>query len=561
MPTIEISQKDLCNLIGEKIEMEELKNLMDFVKGEIESVSDGLLRIEIKDTNRPDLWSAEGIARELKAKLGIEKGLPEYKVKKTNVKVIVSEKVKKVRPYTVCAVVKNLKIDEFALSQIIQLQEKIANNFGKGRREVAIGIYDLKRIKPPIRFTTVKPEGIKFAPLDFEEELTPREILEKHPKGKEFGHLLKGLKEYPIFVDSRNEVLSLPPIINSNYSGKVTKNTKDVFIECSGFNFKFLIPSLNIIVCALAERGGEIGSVKIEYPEKIMYTPNLEPKSAFVELNYLNKISGLNLNSKQACELLEKARYKAIRRKNKIEVLYPAYRQDIMHQRDIVEDIIISYGFNEIKPVYPKIPTVGKASEKEIFCDRIAEIMIGLGFQQILSPVLTNRENLFKKMNLYEEKVIEIENPVSKNWNVMRSWLLPSLIEFLSNNLHVEYPQKIFEVGNVVLLNEECETMSQDVKKLACCIANSRVSYEEISSVLDALLTNLGFNYKLKKIEHKSFIQGRVAGIFFEKKQIGIMGEISPQVLENWKIEMPAAAFEISLEELFEKTKNLSQKA
>ena len=554
MPTIEISHKDLCNLIGKKIEMEELKNLIDFVKGEIESVNGDLLKIEIKDTNRPDLWSAEGIARELKAKIGIEEGLPKYEVKRTNVKVIVSEKVKKVRPYTVCAVVKNLKFDEFALSQIIQLQEKIANNFGKGRREVAMGIYDLKRIKPPIRYTTVKPDEIKFVPLDFKEELTPREILEKHPKGKEFGHLLRGLKEYPIFLDSRNEVLSLPPIINSNYSGKVTKNTKDIFIECSGFNFKFLIPSLNVIVCALAERGGEIGSVKIEYPERTIYTPNLEPKSAFIEPNYVNKVSGLNLNPKQICELLKKSRYEAIKRKNKIKVLYPAYRQDIMHQRDIVEDIIISYGFNKIKPVYPKILTIGKASEKEIFCNKVAEVMVGLGFQQILSPVLTNKENLFKKMNLDEEKVIEIENPVSANWNVMRNWLLPSLIEFLSNNLHVEYPQKIFEIGDVVLINEEKETMSQDVRKLACCIANSKVSYEEISSFLDALLRTLGFEYKLKKIEHKSFIEGRVAGIFIKKEQIGIIGEISPQVLENWKIGMPIAAFEINLEKLFKKS-------
>jgi phenylalanyl-tRNA synthetase beta chain len=551
MPTIEISHKDLCNLIGKKIEVAELKNLIDFVKGEIESVNGDLLRIEIKDTNRPDLWSTEGIARELKAKIGIEESLPKYKVEKTNVKVIVSEKVKKVRPYTVCAVVKNLKFDELALSQIIQLQEKIANNFGKGRREVAMGIYDLKRIKPPIRYTTVKPDEIKFVPLDFEEELTPREILEKHPKGKEFGHLLRGLKEYPIFLDSRNKVLSLPPIINSNYSGKVTKNTKDVFIECSGFNFKFLIPSLNVIVCALAERGGEIGNVKIEYPEKTMYTPNLEPKSAFIELNYVNKISGLNLNPKQICELLKKSRCETIKRKDKIKVLYPAYRQDIMHQRDIVEDIIISYGFNKIKPVYPKLPTTGKASEKEIFCNKVAEIMVGLGFQQILSPVLTNKENLFKKMDLNEEKVIEIENPVSASWNVMRNWLLPSLMEFLSNNLHVEYPQKIFEIGDVVLINEEKETMSQNVKKLACCIANSKVSYEEISSLLDALLRNLGFEYKLKKIEHKSFIEGRVAGIFIKKEQIGIIGEISPQVLENWKIGMPIAAFEINLEKLF----------
>jgi phenylalanyl-tRNA synthetase beta chain len=550
MPTVEVSHKDLCNLIGKDLSLDELEKLISYVKGEIESVEGDLLRIELKDTNRPDLWSAEGIARELKAKIGIEIGLPKYKVRKTNLRVIVSEKMKRVRPYTVCAVVTDLKINEAALSQIIQLQEKVANNFGRGRKEVAIGVYDLEKIKPPIRFTTVKPDGIKFVPLDFEEELTPKEILEKHPKGKEFGHLLKGLKEYPMFIDSRNEVLSIPPIINSNYSGKITEKTKNVFIECSGFSFRFLVPSLNVIVCALAERGGKIGSVKVEYPERTIYTPDLRPKQAFVEINYLNKISGLNLSAEQICELLEKARYKAAKKGNKIKVLYPAYRQDIMHQRDIVEDVLIAYGFDKIEPEYPKFYVLGKQSEREIFCNKVAEIMVGLGFQQILSPVLTSKQNLFSKMCISEERVIEIENPVSANWNVMRNWLLPSLMEFLSNNLHVEYPQKIFEIGDVVLINEEEETMTKNVKRLACCIANSRVGYEEISSVLDALLRSMDVSYKLKRIEHKSFLEGRVAGIFVNKEQVGFVGEISPQVLENWKIEMPVAAFEIDLEKL-----------
>jgi phenylalanyl-tRNA synthetase beta chain len=551
MPTIEISYKDLCKLVGKKLKKANLEELLSFAKSEIEAIEGDLLRIEVKDTNRPDLWSAEGIAREIKGRIGKEKGLPQYRVRKSKVKVKVSRKVKKVRPYTVCAVVKNLKLNQFALSQLIQLQEKICGTFGRNRKAIALGVYDLDKIKPPIRYTTVKPDGIKFVPLDWEEELTPQEILEKHPKGKEFGHLLKGFKAYPIFIDSRNEVLSIPPIINSNYSGKITKKTKNVFVECSGFDFRFLIPALNIIVCALADRGGKIGSVRIEYPEKIMYTPNLEPKFASVEIDYINKVSGLNLNVNEICKLLEEARYKVKRRKGKIEVLYPAYRQDIMHSRDIVEDKIISYGLNKIEPIYAKIFTRGKASEKEVFCDKVAEIMVGLGFQEILSPILTNKENLFSKMNLKGGKIIEIENPVSSKWNVLRNWLLPCLMEFLSHNLHVEYPQKIFEIGDVVIIDETKETLTQDVKKLACAIANTKASYEEISSVLDALMRNLGVKYRLKKAKHKSFILGRCAEILVENELIGFIGEIYPAVLENWKIEMPVATFEINLEKLF----------
>jgi phenylalanyl-tRNA synthetase beta chain len=549
MPTIEASYQDLCELIGKKVGIEELEELVNFAKCEIDVVNGDILKIEVKDTNRPDLWSSEGIAREIKSKIFRPK-FPEYKVKKSDVVVKVEKKVSKVRPFTVCAVVKNLKISQAFLSQIIQLQEKIAGTLGRNRKEVAIGIYDYDKIKPPIRFTTVKPDGIKFTPLDFTEEMTPREILEKHPKGKEFGHLLAGKKEYPIFIDARDKVLSMPPIINSEYSGKVTEETKNVFIECSGFNFKFLMPALNVMVTAMADRGGEICSVKVIYPEKTILTPDLSPKKAFVDVDYINKISGLELSLDEICKLLEKANYKILKKGKRIELLYPAYRNDIMHQRDVVEDVVISYGYNKIKPEPLKMKTEGKISEAEIQNEKIVEIMVSLGFQEILSYTLTNKTNLFQKMNLKEERVAEIENIVSENWCVFRNWLLPSLMEFFSNNQHVEYPQKIFEVGNVVLIDEKQETRTRDVRKLAAAIADSRMSYDDIAAVLDAFMSLAGVKYKLEKTEHPSFIQGRVARILVKGKQIGIIGEIRPEVLENWKLEMPVAAFEIEIENL-----------
>ncbi len=548
MPKIEISHKDLCNLTGKKLSIDELKDAILYAKGEIDEVTGDVLKIDSKDTNRPDLWSTEGIARELKGRLTKETGLPKYKVRKSKVVVKVDDKVSKVRPYTVCAVVKNLKIDEFVLSQMIQLQEKISAVFGRNRKEVAIGVYDLDKIKPPIKYTTVKPDGIKFIPLEFTEELTPREIIEKHPKGKEFGHLLADAKEYPIFIDKKGNVLSVPPLINSDYTGKVTEKTKNVFIECSGFDFKFLVPALNVMVAALADRKGIVQSVKVVYKNRVMNTPNLSPSSAAVDVDFVNKLTGFKLSGKEICGLLEKARYKTKLKGNKIEVMYPSYRQDIMHPRDIAEDVVISLGYNNIEPIVPKIATVGNLDKKELLNDHIYGLVIGLGLQEIMSYSLTNRKNLFEKMNLQEEKIVEIENPVSANWNVFRNWLLPGLLEFLSSNTHVEYPQKIFEVGDVVHLDETKETGTVDVTKLAAAISDTRVSYEDISSVLDGLMRNLGIKYQLKPTEHSSFIPGRVADIIVNKKSVGIIGEIHPSVLENWKIEMPVVAVEIKLE-------------
>ena len=265
MPTIEVNYEDLLCLIGKHVPLDELRDkAVLYAKGEVDEVDGAMLKLDIKDANRPDLWSAEGIAREIAGRYG-KKGLPEYDVKKPSLVVNVDPKVMKVRPYTVCAVVRELKIDENVLSQIIQLQEKVAETFGKRRKEVAIGIYDYKKIRGPIKYTTVKPDGIKFVPLEFSEEMTPKEILDKHPKGKEYKHLLDGCREYPIFIDAAGEVLSMPPVINSDYTGKVTPETTDVFIECSGFDLGFNMSALNVLVSALADRGGVIEAVKVHY--------------------------------------------------------------------------------------------------------------------------------------------------------------------------------------------------------------------------------------------------------------------------------------------------------
>ncbi len=547
MPTIEVSHKDLSELIGKKLSVEQLKDLVLFGKSEIDSVEGGMLKIDVKDTNRPDLWSAEGIAREIKGRLG-DVGCPRYSVGKSNVVVKVDSKMGIIRPYTVCAVARNLKLNKDSLSQLIQLQEKVNQTFGRNRREVASGYYDLDKIKSPIRFTAVKPDAVKFPPLEFEQEMTPREILEKHPKGKEYGHLLAGYKVYPAFIDANNEVLSIPPIINSNKAGQVTEKTRNIFMECSGFNLKFLVPALSVMTCALADRGAKIESVKVVYTDTTMITPELAPKKYSLDVGFVNRTSGLKMTPEMMAKLLKQARYDVSVKGNRMDVVYPAYRQDIMHPRDVAEDAIISFGFNKIEPDIPKLATVGSEDEREVFSNKVAETMVGLGMQEILSYILTNRKNLFDKMNAKEETIVVIENSVSENWNVFRNWLLPGLLEFFATNKHVEYPQKIFEIGDVVLIDESQETRTTDKRKLGCALTDTKVSYQEISSLLDALLSNLGVKYKLKAIDHPSFVKSRVASVVIEGRHIGIIGEVHPSVLENWNVEMPVAAFEVDID-------------
>jgi phenylalanyl-tRNA synthetase beta chain len=383
-------------------------------------------------------------------------------------------------------------------------------------------------------------------PLEFDKEMTPAEILKKHPKGLEYAHLLKGLPQYPIFIDAAGEVLSLPPVINSDFTGKVTSATKDIFIECSGFDLRFLNPALNVIVSALADRGGTVESVKVVYPDKVMHTPDLKPRKTRIDIDYANRLSGLKLSPKRLCELLGQARYDAKVKGKSIELQYPAYRQDLMHQRDVLEDIIISYGYNKVKPDMKKRATIGSVRGIEKLSDAMAEVMVGLGFQEILSYVLTNRNNLFKRMNAPAQDVVEIENIVSSNWCVFRNWLMPSLLEFLSKNKHREFPQSIFEIGDVVTMDKSLETRTRDMRKMGAVSCGNKVGYEHIASVFDALMSSLGLEYELVKAEHPSFIPGRTAQIRIKGKPVGIMGEIHPIVLNSWGLEKPAAAFELA---------------
>lgn len=548
MPTVEFLHSDLNRLLGKELSSEELDNAIHFAKGEIEYRMGDLVKVDVKDTNRPDLWSVEGIARELRGHYRSEKGIPSYSIRSSGVRLYVDKKVEGVRPKTVAAVVKNLNFDDASIRQIIQLQEKITQTYGRNRSLVAIGVYDWKTLTPPIKYTTVGPDGIRFVPLDMDEELTPREILVRHPKGREFGHLVSQFREYPLMIDSRDNVLSMPPIINSALTGKVTEATRDVFIEITGHEVARISVALNVMVAALADRGGALESVMVVYPDGSIVTPDFLPGRIGMGVAECRRTLGLELTGEEMVELLGRARYNAKLKDDKIAAEYPAYRGDIMHSRDVIEDIAIAYGIGKMKPAPPEISTVGRVDEEEKFAELVRELMVGFGFQEVLTFTLTNKENLFARMSLKEEAVCEIANPVSSNWTVLRNWLLPSMMEFFAGNLHVEYPQKIYEVGDAVVLDAKAETKTRNMKRLACAITSSCVSYEDLSPVLDALLRNLGQEYRLVKTRHDSFIEGRVAEVLFDGKRGGLIGEIHPKVLNQWGLERPVVGFELELE-------------
>jgi phenylalanyl-tRNA synthetase beta chain len=553
MPSIEVSKNMLEKLAGKTVNEKDF----EIVKAEIDSIEKDKIKIDMSDTNRPDLWSVEGIARALRGYYGLSRGVPEIKIARGKNQIIVDKNIKAIRPFIAGFVAKNLKITEEFLIDVIQLQEKVAENYGRKRSKISIGVYDYKKIKFPVHYKAVNPDSVKFSPLEFDRPLTLKEILEKHPKGIQYGFILKYHNMYPIFVDSKEDVLSFPPIINSNFLGKIEPGISDVFIEITGTEMKHVLIATNILACALYDRGAELESVNVKYPwiteyGKSVATPVIFRQKMQFHKREIKKMLGIELGDKEVKELLEKMQYDASVKSGTISVVVPPYRNDVMHSADVIEDIAIAYGYDKIEPLETRSQTLGSLKPATLFAERARCTMAGLGFQEVLSQILSSRSMLSEKMECDEKNIVEIENYMSENYSAVRSWILPSLLGFLSRNLHVDYPQKIFEYGEcVVLEGEEARTTT----RMSACFSDTAAGYEDISSALHAFMQSIGIAYKLEAFPHPSFIDGRTAKIIVNTgggvSQIGFIGEVHPQVLNNFGLEKPVVAFELDLEKIF----------
>ncbi|HIH32959.1 MAG TPA: phenylalanine--tRNA ligase subunit beta [Candidatus Diapherotrites archaeon] len=549
MVMVDFELSDFEKLAGRKFSKEQMEDAVLYAKSELDKFEDGKASVEIADTNRPDLWSVEGIARAIRPFYDKGKTPSAPKMKNSGLQVKIEKSVKEARPFTVCGVVKGISVNEGLLVSLIQMQEKISNTFGRKRKEAAIGIYDFDKIEGNIRYYGAEPRKVKFVPLDFENELDLDEILELHPKGIEFAHLLKGKKHYPIFEDSKGHVLSMPPIINSNYSGKVEPGKRNLFVEVSGFNLEIIGTALNVLMLAFADRGGRLETVKvIDSNGKSFTTPGFKREKISLSIEYLNKVSGMQFTPKQALQLLEKMHYKGKIQGKKLLLETPFFRTDILHPIDIVEDALIAFGYNRIGPEIPKVFTQGSELAETRKIDKVRDACVGLGLQEALTFTLTSKEKQEGRMLLKSEEFAEIENFASLNYQIFRKRLLPELLEFLAKNKSVELPHAIFEIGKTVELHASSETGVLEKQKLCIALSNSQgLNFNSAKSLLQSLSKMLSFSFKLQEAESAFLIAGRSAEVLAHGKSIGFLGELHPQVLQNFGIENPVCVLELEV--------------
>ena len=546
MPVITVDSKDLETLSG--IDRQKIIDNVSMIGAEVERIEEETIDIEFFP-NRPDLYSVEGVSRAMKAFFGISPGLRKYDVQPPQVEIKLKKDVKSVRPILGCAVIRGLSFTSSSIKSLMDLQEDLHWALGRGRKKVSIGVHDMAGIKAPFAYSTESPD-FAFVPLDHTEKMTMTEILEKHAKGVKFASLVKEMERYPIIKDSVGNVLSFPPIINGTLT-TVTEATKELFIDVTGTS-KEVYTALNIVVAALAERGGIIEAVKIidesESGKKESILPNLTPSVHNIALEEIETHLGFKLSAEEVIQSLGKMGFDASVLSEKpivFKVFAPAYRADILHKFDIIEDVAIGYGYAAIPAALPETYTAGKSHPLSIARLCACEAMVSLGYSQVMPFTLTSEQIHFENMRRpVTDDVTYVLHPISEDQTMIRTTILPGLLEILALNRHRELPQKIFEVGEVALYQK-------NKQKIAAVSIHHAANFTEMSEVVDAFLRELTIDYDLKESDDSAFLSGRAADIYVGDTKIGVFGEFHPGVLNAFELGYAVIGFEIDMSLIF----------
>ncbi len=560
MPKIEVSEKSFFHFLGRKLSDAEMMDIFPVAKAELDGHEDGVLKIELNDTNRPDLWSAAGCARQLKSYWG-EGAM--YDFFSTGEEVVDNEGREMVvepsaaetgRPFSIGFAAKGHAVTEEDLVSLIQSQEKLCEGYGRKRKAVAVGIYRQNLIHFPVHYRGADPDGTSFVPLGLDEKLTLRQILEKHPKGKEYGAIVADKPKFPYLVDDNGDTLSFPPVINSAASGAVQVGDDELFVEMSGPALKPVLLVAAILACDMADMGFTIQPVKVRFPEPTEFGSEITVPFYFQQpvtcpLGLVEKTLGEKLSADDCIASLKRMGIYAIADEENLYVTVPEYRNDFLHPVDVVEDVMIGHGLGNFVPESPHDFTIGRLSPAEEFGRKAKLVLVGMGFQEMMYNYLGSKREYIDNMHVDGKDCVFIANPMSENYEVVRPSIIPSLMESESVSGHAAIPHKIFEVGKVCYKDPSENSGTTTRNHLGFSVTDNAVGYNEVSSIVYTLMFFLKKEYILGEVaEDPRFIPGRCAYILVGGKAVGIFGEIHPQVLESWGVGYPTVACEIDLD-------------
>ncbi|QMU53857.1 MAG: phenylalanine--tRNA ligase subunit beta [Nitrosopumilus sp.] len=548
MPVVELSYSRLQKLVG-KVSKKQISESLPFLGLDIESEDKDEVRIEYSP-NRPDYSTDFGIALGLQGLLGIKTGSVKFNVKKSN-KFLISVKpgVSKMRPFVTGIIAKNGKIDDKTLRQLITMQEDLHFGIGRKRKKSSIGIHDLNAISFPLVYTTVD-RNHKFVPLNSKDEVSISEILTSTDVGKDYGSLLGQSSQVPLIVDSNQNTVSFPPIINAAVT-TVTTKTKNLFVEVTGINKEDAEDMLAVVAIVLQSAGFALESVKISGGKNS--SPKLGARKLIVNSSLVNQTLGLDLKIPKIISCLKKSRLDASSKGTNIVCMIPAYRFDIFGPMDLVEEVALGYGIQNLEPTMSPSQTMGKTNPVSLQLKSLDKMMTGLGYLESLNSSLTSKRVLYDMTNRDSAKIISVLDSKSQEHTILRDSILPGLLENLSKNIHESYPQKMFETGTVF----EIGSPITEKVNLSGISAHKDANFTEIKSIVQSAL-NVGFGVKVetKTSSDPIFEKGHCASIILDDMPIGIIGKVDSAIVENYKIRVPVIGFELSLSESILKTEN-----
>ncbi|EEV20655.1 phenylalanine--tRNA ligase, beta subunit [Treponema vincentii ATCC 35580] len=572
MPKIDVNEQLFFKLLGKQYDYSpEFEHLLSSAKAELDEApsaatpkSERIIKIELNDTNRPDLWSTAGLARLLRMHTGGASNKSDYQAFLSTLTerkdsghrtIIVDPELQGVRPFMTAFVISGKPIDEPMLKDIIQTQEKLCWNFGRKRRSISMGVYRSELINWPVHYRAVDPHTTSFTPLGFDTEMTCERIISEHPKGKEYGWILKGMKKVPLLSDAKGGVLSMAPIINSAGIGAVQQGDTDLLVELTGTDMPSLLLATNIVACDFSDAGYTILPVSIEYPYetgfgKTITTPLYFQEPTKTTVHAVNKLLGTELSAQDIVEALERMDNTVTVEGDCLTLTPPAYRNDFLHEVDIIEDVMMGKTVEFFEPETPREFTIGRLSPVTVLSRKIKSLMVGFGYQEMIFNYLGSKKDYIDRMNIDGAAVIEIANPMSENYQFVRPSIIPSLLSAETVSGNAVYPHRIFETGKIAYLAPEENTGTRTRQSLGFLTVNQDANFNEAASLVAGLLYYLQMDYAVCETHDSRFIEGRQAGVLYEGKQIGIFGELHPQVLENWSVTVPAFAGELDIESI-----------
>lgn len=577
MPVVEIDTDELRQLTGQDKSDEEFKSDLFQLGLEFDGETDGgELQFEF-GPDRLDRLSVEGIARSLRYQYGNARGVALPSLNDPEWTIEVEGSVPEERPYVTGVAVRGLDLDDAGLESLIQLQEKLHATMGRDRGKGAIGIHDLTMLKgaaysdgsgKSISYRGIEPTGDTFVPLEAAAELTPAEVLTTHETGQKFAELVSAYDRYPAIYDDIG-LFSFPPVINGART-EVDTGSRELFVEMTGTSQSTIDGMLNVVCYALAARGATLEQVEIVYGDEAatpprgseLIRPDFTTDTKHVTHGRIESVLGVSVESDEVVDLLERSGLEAtygLGDEITYEVEIPPYRVDVLHPLDLIDDIGRAYGFNELDATYPEVGTVGGRHDRSQLEDALRTQLIGLGFEDLLNFHMISNENNYERMRLSSDAspdvmggggAVEITEPYSDAYTQLRTWALPSLMTVLERNTHRSYPQDLAEIGLAARTADIPPTNVAERRTVAAVLARNDATYEDAKARLQALCRDFELKLDTPATEHPSFIPGRVAAVVIDDEDVGVIGEIHPEVLVEYDLELPVAAFEFDLSAL-----------